>query len=39
MENTAPLFTSDTIAFGLLMVALGFIFYTESRPSGFWHKF
>lgn len=21
------------------MLALGFIFYTESRPSGFWHKF
>ena len=39
MENTEPLFTSDTITFGLLMVALGFIFYTESRPSGFWHKF
>ena len=34
-----PLFTDDTIVFGLLMLALGFIFYTESRPSGFWHKF
>ena len=39
MENTTPLFTDDTIGFGLLRVALGFIFYTESRPSGFWHKF
>jgi uncharacterized membrane protein len=39
MENTIPLFTDDTIVFGLLMLSLGFIFYTESRPSGFWHKF
>ena len=34
-----PIFTDDTIVFGLLMLALGFVFYTESRPSGFWHKF
>lgn len=39
MENNIPLFTDDTIVFGLLMLSLGFIFYTESRPSGFWHKF
>jgi uncharacterized membrane protein len=39
MDNNIPLFTDDTIVFGLLMLALGFIFYTESRPSGFWHKF
>jgi uncharacterized membrane protein len=39
MDNTIPLFTDDTIVFGLLMLSLGFIFYTESRPSGFWHKF
>jgi len=38
MDNT-PLFTDDTIVFGLLMLALGFIFYTESKTSGFWHKF
>ena len=38
MQNQ-PLFTDDTIVFGLLMLALGFIFYTESRTSGFWHKF
>ncbi|GAA3564877.1 DUF819 domain-containing protein [Snuella lapsa] len=38
MENT-PLFTNDTIVFGLLMLSLGFVFYTESRPSGFWYKF
>lgn len=39
MEHNVPLFTDDTIVFGLLMLALGFVFYTESRPSGFWHKF
>jgi uncharacterized membrane protein len=38
MDNT-PLFTDDTIVFGLLMLALGFIFYTESIKTGFWHKF
>ena len=38
MENT-PLFTDDTIVFGLLMLALGFIFYTESIKTGFWSKF
>ena len=39
MENNIPLFTDDTIVFGILMLALGFVFYTESRPTGFWHKF
>ncbi|RLD29193.1 MAG: hypothetical protein DRI75_04105 [Bacteroidetes bacterium] len=38
MENT-PIFTNDTIVFGLLMLALGFIFYTESIKTGFWSKF
>jgi len=38
MDNT-PLFTDDTIVFGLLMLALGFVFYTESKTSGFWVKF
>ena len=38
MEST-PLFTDDTIVFGLLMLALGFIFYTESIKTGFWPKF
>lgn len=39
MENSVPFITEDTVVFGLLMLCLGFIFYTESRPSGFWHKF
>ncbi|MBT8278419.1 MAG: DUF819 family protein [Bacteroidia bacterium] len=34
-----PVFTDDTIVFGLLMLTLGFIFYTESRPTGFWNGF
>ncbi|ULC58948.1 DUF819 family protein [Flaviramulus sp. BrNp1-15] len=38
MENH-PLFTNDTIIFGLLMLALGFVFYTESLKGGFWEKF
>ncbi len=38
MENQ-PLFTNDTIVFGLLMLSLGFIFYTSSLKKGFWHKF
>ena len=38
MDN-APLFTDDAIVFGLLMLALGFIFYTESKETGFWAKF
>lgn len=38
MENQ-PLFTNDAIVFGLLMIALGFVFYTEAKTSGFWAKF
>ncbi len=34
-----PVFTNDTIVFGLLMLALGFIFYTSSIKKGFWHKY
>ena len=39
MTATTPLFTNDTIVFGLLMLAIAFIFYTESKTSGFWFKF
>jgi uncharacterized membrane protein len=38
MENE-PLFTNDAIVFGLLMLALGFVFYTSSKKEGFWKKF
>lgn len=34
-----PIITNDTIVFGLLAVCLGFVFYTSSRPTGFWKKF
>ena len=39
MEHRIPFFTNDTIVFGLLMLALGFIFYTSSLKQGFWPKF
>ncbi len=39
IKDTTPLFTNDTIVFGILMIALGFIFYTSSREDGFWKKF
>jgi len=38
MENP-PLITNDAIVFGLLMLSLGFVFYTESRKTGFWPVF
>ncbi|MGB1042974.1 MAG: DUF819 domain-containing protein [Tenacibaculum sp.] len=34
-----PFFTNDAIVFGILMISLGFVFYTESKTSGFWPKF
>ncbi|MGB5314548.1 MAG: DUF819 family protein [Robiginitalea sp.] len=34
-----PLFTNDTIVFGLLALCLGLIFYTSGIKSGFWKKF
>ncbi|AOW21841.1 DUF819 family protein [Urechidicola croceus] len=37
--NTSPIFTNDTIVFGFLMLALGFVFYTSSIKTGFWSKF
>lgn len=37
--NTAPFFTQDTIVFGILMLTLGFVFYTSSSDDSFWKKF
>ncbi|TMM28993.1 DUF819 family protein [Polaribacter aestuariivivens] len=34
-----PIFTNDAIVFGILMLSLGFVFYTESIKTGFWPKF
>ena len=39
IKDTTPFFTDDTIVFGLLMLALGFVFLTESIKTGFWSKF
>lgn len=38
MEST-PVFTNDAIVLGLLMISLGFVFYTSSQTEGFWQKF
>lgn len=37
--HSPPVFTNDAIVFGLLLLALGFIFYTSSIKQGFWKKF
>lgn len=37
--DSEPIFTNDTIVFGLLMLALGFVFYTSSMKKGFWSRF
>lgn len=37
--NTIPVFTDDTMVFGLLMIVLGFIFFTSAKKGGFWQKF
>ena len=38
MDNT-PFFTQDTIAFGILMLTLGFVFYTSTSENSRWKKF
>ncbi|MBZ0328612.1 MAG: DUF819 family protein [Altibacter sp.] len=39
LKDTTPFLTNDTIVFGVLMVALGIIFYTSSKETGFWNTF
>jgi len=34
-----PLVTNDAVVLGMLMAILGFVFYTASRPAGFWKRF
>lgn len=34
-----PVITQDTIVFGILMLTLGFVFYTSSSENSFWKKF
>ncbi len=36
---TEPIITNDAIVFGILMISLGFVFYTENIQTGFWSKF
>jgi len=37
--DTAPFFTQDTIVFGILMLTLGFVFYTSTSINSSWKKF
>jgi len=37
--DTAPLITQDTIGFGIIMLCLGFVFYTSSCEHKNWKKF
>ena len=39
VKDTSPLFESDTIVFGVLMLVLGLIFFTSAKKSGAWSKF
>jgi uncharacterized membrane protein len=33
-----PFFTKDTVVFGILLLLLALVFYTSSKPDGFWKK-
>jgi uncharacterized membrane protein len=37
--NSVPFITQDTIVFGILMLTLGFVFYTSSSENSSWKKF
>lgn len=37
--DTTALITNDAVVLGLLAVTLGAVFWTASRPSGFWRRF
>ena len=39
IPSGAPLITNDAVVLGLLVATLGFVFWTASRPQGFWKKF
>ncbi|KIQ97100.1 DUF819 family protein [Lysobacter sp. A03] len=38
-EASTALITDDAVVLGLLAVTLGAVFWTASRPTGFWKKF
>lgn len=37
--ESSALITNDAVVLGLLAITLGGVFWTASRPSGFWQKF
>lgn len=37
--NNQPIFTNEAVVFGILMISLGFVFYTENQKKGFWKEF
>ena len=37
--DTTPIITQDTIVFGILMLTLGFVFFTSSSENTAWKKF
>jgi uncharacterized membrane protein len=37
--DTTPFITQDTIVFGILMLTLGFVFYTSTSETSYWKKF
>jgi len=39
MEQHAPLVTNDAVVLGMLVLILGFVFYTEKSEHPFWKKF
>ncbi len=39
MTESTALITNEPAVLGLLAVALGLVFWTESRPTGFWKHF
>lgn len=39
MPLFSVLLTNDAVVLGLLAATLGFVFWSSSRPCGFWHKF
>jgi len=37
--DTTPIITQDTIAFGIVMLTIGFVFYTSASKNETWKKF
>ncbi|MCS0598089.1 DUF819 family protein [Massilia agri] len=39
MQEAVPLVTNDAVVLGILAAILGLVFWTASRPTGFWKSF